>query len=140
MHVHVYIHACTCTHSYVASVPGLPRYAVLLASVRAGHTENGEGLPRFSALHGRTINVRNNNGETRNGEGLEPRLLVCTCPVRLIVLSSTHMLPCWSSCANLVWTLLEQVSQDRGTASSSNPHQDIRCGLLQQRQPQQLHS
>ena len=31
----------------VASVPGLPRYAVLLASVncaRAGHTENGEGM------------------------------------------------------------------------------------------------
>ena len=31
----------------IASVPGLPRYAVLLASVncaRAGHTENGEGL------------------------------------------------------------------------------------------------
>ena len=28
----------------LASVPGLPRYAVLLVSVRAGHTENGEGL------------------------------------------------------------------------------------------------
>ena len=36
-----------CLYLHVASVPGLPRYAVLLASVncaRAGHTENGEGL------------------------------------------------------------------------------------------------
>ena len=29
----------------------------------------------FPPPHGRTINARNNNGETRNGEGLEPRLV-----------------------------------------------------------------
>ena len=28
----------------------------------------------FPPPHGRTINARNKNGETRNGEGLEPRL------------------------------------------------------------------
>ena len=29
---------------FVASVPGLPRYAASVNCARAGHTENGEGL------------------------------------------------------------------------------------------------
>ena len=40
----------------------------------------------FPHLHGRTINVRNNNGETRNGEGLEPRLMyIHTCDTRAVI-------------------------------------------------------
>ena len=67
----------------------------------------------FPPPHGRTINARNKNGETRNGEGLEPRLLKCyvlhcTCTLYVHVHVCVHcidmyiMLQCRQDRANAV--------------------------------------
>ena len=69
----------------LASVPGLPRYAVLLASVncaRAGHVHR-VSRPRTAAQLKR-----------RNGEGLEPRLSLCC----VVLCCLVCCLICCSSC------------------------------------------
>ena len=81
----------------------------------------------FPPPHGRTINARNKNGETRNGEGLEPRLALYN---NIIHMHRNPSCVCSSSFPIYARSPIDSTSYTKILSTCNNLKRDVHAYVL----------